>query len=80
MLFRNGERLQFKSDNKYNCDNNATLYFGNIEPRINELNKLKSLEIEALRIWTRKGFVQEDFSKENSVDFIKSINCILTEL
>jgi hypothetical protein len=72
VLFRNGERLELRNDSRYNCKGKFRLAFA----RNNMLEKLKTLEIEAVRIWTADGFVQKDFTEKNSADFIHTINCL----
>lgn len=79
ILFRDGSRLELVNNAKFNCDSNFTLYFGSVFGKKKELEQLRSKEIETMRIWTSKSYVEEDFSLENSKLFMKTMSCLVTK-
>jgi uncharacterized protein (TIGR02145 family) len=79
ILFRDGTRLMLENDKEFNCDGLFELYFGSIyygKKKI--LETLKTKEIETLRIVTNNGYVEQDLTSENSKEFIKSVNCLIS--
>jgi len=34
-------------------------------------------EIETMRVWTQKGYVEKDFSSDQSKQFMKTVDCLL---
>ena len=79
ILFRDGTRLELINNTKFNCDGNFTLYFGGVFGKKKELEQLRTKEIETMRIWTSKSYVEEDFTPENSKAFMKSLDCLATK-
>ncbi len=75
ILFRDGSKLILQNDHKYNCDNKGAVYFGSRWGKKKELQKMLKKEIETMRVYTTDGYVQEDFSKNNSVDFMETLKC-----
>ena len=76
ILFRDGTRLEFINNADHNCDGEFTLYFGGIYGRIKLLEQLKTKEIEIMRIGTTNGNIDEEFTTENSWEFIKALECL----
>jgi hypothetical protein len=77
ILFTDGSRLKLASQNDFNCDQSATLYFGGVFGKIEQLEQLKSKKIETMRVWTyNDGYVQEDFTNENQQEFSYVVNCL----
>lgn len=79
ILFRDGTRLELTNDGKFNCDAKYTLYFGGYFGKKKELELLKTKEIETMRIWTSKSYVEENFTEDQSNELLKSLNCISPE-
>lgn len=79
ILFRDGTRLELTNDGKFNCDAKYTLYFGGYFGKKKELELLKTKEIETMRIWTSKSYVEENFTDDQSNELLKSLNCISSE-
>lgn len=79
VLFRDGTRLELKNDGKFNCDGKFTLYFLNLFDKKQELDMFKTKEIETMRVWTSKGHVEENFSPNQSKEFINIVNCLAKE-
>lgn len=76
ILFRDGSRMELFTDNDFNCEGKATVYFGGIFGRRKQLDELKEKKIATIRIWTRKSYVQQDLTTENSDAFYHTINCL----
>ena len=77
VLFRDGTRLELVNNAKFNCDANFTLYFGGSFGKKKHLEKFRTKEIETMRIWTSKSYVEEDFSPDQSKQFMKTVDCLL---
>jgi uncharacterized protein (TIGR02145 family) len=76
ILFRDGTRLEFINNADYNCDGKFYLFFGGLYGRIKLLEQLMTKEIEIMRIGTTQGSVDMDFTSENSLQFMKSLECL----
>ncbi|WP_242132613.1 hypothetical protein [Aestuariivivens marinum] len=79
ILFRDGSRLELYNDGKFNCDAKMTLYFGGIFGKKKQLNELATKEIETMRVWTSKSYVEKDFTSEQSKRLMKTISCLMAE-
>jgi hypothetical protein len=76
ILFRDGSRLELTNDGKFNCDSNYTQYFGGVFRKTKELEMLKTKEVEIMRIWTSKSFVEETFTSEQSKVLLNTTRCL----
>jgi len=76
ILFRDGTRLELHSDSKFNCEGEFVIYFGGVFGKSEEYDLLSSKEIETLRVWTSKGFVEQDFTPDNSKRLMKTLDCL----
>lgn len=76
ILFRDGSRLQLFNDGKFNCDAKVTLYFGGIFGKKKELTELASKEIETMRVWTSKSYVEKNFTSDQSKQLMQTIKCL----
>lgn len=70
-LFKNGERLKLLNKFSFNCENTAYLSFivpfsEYLQEEKKEFEKLTTLQISTLRVWTSKGYVQVNFDSSNS--------------
>lgn len=79
ILFHDGTRLELVNNAKFNCESNFTLYFGGSFAKKKELELLRTKEIETMRIWTSKSYVEEDFTEENSRAFMRSLDCLVAK-
>tara|TARA_R110002033_G_scaffold170884_1_gene214659 strand:+ start:876 stop:1496 length:621 start_codon:yes stop_codon:yes gene_type:complete len=79
ILFRDGSRLELINDGKFNCDAKMTLYFGGIFGKKKQLEELATKEIETMRVWTSKSYVEKDFSSAQSKQLMKTISCLMAE-
>ena len=79
ILFRDGTRLQLTNDGKFNCDANYTQYFGNVFGKKKELEMFKTKEVETMRVWTTKSYVEEDFTPEQSKQLMNMFICLTME-
>ncbi|MBU2650111.1 MAG: hypothetical protein KKA81_04175 [Bacteroidetes bacterium] len=75
ILFRDGSKLDLQNNNKYNCENKGAMFFGDSWGKKKELQLLMKKEIETMRVYTADGFVQEDFTPENSRDLMETLKC-----
>lgn len=76
VLFRDGTRLELQNDGKFNCDAKFTLYFNGAFGKKKQLEMFKTKEIETMRIWTSKSYVEKDFTKEQSTLLMKTVECL----
>ena len=76
ILYRDGTRSEIFSDNDFNCDARATLYFGGVFGKSKELRDLSSKEIETMRVWTNDSYVEKDFTKEQSMQLKYTMMCL----
>lgn len=76
ILLRNGERLSLKNNLKFNCKNESSIYFGNRFSNMNTFKKLIDFEIETMRVWTSDGYVEEDFTKDQSKLLKQTLSCL----
>lgn len=77
VLFRDGTRLVLSNDADFNCEANYTQYFGGVFGKKKELILFRTKEVETIRVWTSDGYVEEDFSPEQSNQLMKTIDCLL---
>lgn len=77
VLFRDGTRLELVNNGKFNCEGNFTLYFGDVFGKKKEMEMFGTKEIETMRVWTSKGYVEEDFTPENSKAFMLTFHCLM---
>jgi hypothetical protein len=77
ILLRDGSRLKFVNDGKFNCEAKATLYFGGVFGKKSELEDLATKEIETVRVWTEKGYVEMDFNSLQSKEFLQTVSCLI---
>lgn len=76
VLFRDGTRLELINDGKFNCDANYTQYFGGAFGKKKELEMFRTKEIETMRIWTSKSYVEENFTSEQSKELMNVVDCL----
>lgn len=77
VLFRDGTRIELINDGKFNCDAKYTQYFGGVFGKKKELEMFRTKEVETIRIWTSKSYVQEDFTPEQSKQLLHTVDCLL---
>jgi len=52
-----------------------SVFWGVLEKE-KQLEELKTKKIQTMRVWTRDGYVEEDFTKDNQEEFYNVINCL----
>ena len=77
VLFRDGSRLELASQSDFNCDANATLYFGGSFGNRKQRDQLITKKIETMRVWTSDSYVQQDFTEEQSTAFREIFTCLV---
>jgi hypothetical protein len=78
VLFRDGTRLELVNNGEFNCESQFTLYFGGSFGKKKELEMLRTKEVETIRIWTSKNYVEKDFTSEQSKQLMKTVDCLLS--
>ncbi len=77
VLFTDGSRLELVNNGKFNCKSKFTLYFGGSFGKKKEFESFKNKEVEIIRIWTRKSYVEETFTKQQREDLKNTVNCLV---
>ena len=77
ILFRDGTRLELVNNGKFNCKSKFTLYFGGSFGKKKQLEMLRTKEIETMRIWTSKSYVEKNLTSEQSKQLMKTVDCLL---
>ena len=77
ILFTDGTRMELSNVRSFACDNKSTVYFGKVFGHKKELKKLSSVTIAAMRVWTEKGFVHEEFPEDKATKIRDSFNCLM---
>ena len=77
VLFRDGTRLELVNEIGFNCDANFTIYFGSVFGKQEQLEKFSSTEVETMRIWISNNYVEKDFNSDQSIKFMKSVECLM---
>jgi uncharacterized protein DUF3157 len=77
VLFRNGKRMELKNQGDANCNANFFLYFEGSHGQKKELKMFADKEVESFRIWTAKSYVEQDFTPNQSKQFMKTVECLM---
>jgi len=77
ILFRDGTRIELSNKSDFNCDNRLSEYLGGPFKKDSELEILRTKEIETIRVWTSKGFVEENLSVSQSKNIKLTIDCLM---
>lgn len=77
IVFRNYNRLDLINDGDFNCDSQFSLYFGGIAGKEKQLEIFRVSEVKTMRIWTSEGFVDKEFSPEQSKQLMHTVNCLM---
>ena len=64
------------NNGKFNCDGHFTLYFGGIFGNKKELEMFKTKEVETMRVWTSKSYVEQDLEPDTSILLLRSFQCL----
>lgn len=76
VLFKDGTRFELKNDGYFNCKGQYTQYFGGLFGKKSELEMLRTKQIETIRVWTNNGFIEEDLDSEQSLEVLKTFQCL----
>ena len=76
ILFKDDSRIEMQTNNKFNCENSAVIYFLNLFGRQWEYEQLSTKNIKTMRVWTSRGHVEENFSDEKSEQLKNVFRCI----
>jgi hypothetical protein len=80
ILFRDGTRLELSHASKFNCGNDFTVYLGGVWNTTDQLQELRTKEVETLRVWGSSGFVESDFTQYESKKLLKGFQCLYEKL
>lgn len=76
ILLRDGSKHTFKGENSFNCDGYTYFFYGEGWDGEEFSKKLLTTEIEAIRIYTYKGIVHHDLTKNQSLKLLHRFQCI----
>lgn len=79
VLFRDDTKFVVSLDNVFDCKGIFTVFFSELLGKKSELDMLATKEIETIRVWTSKGYVQEDFTVAQSELFLESMKCLINK-
>ncbi len=79
ILFTDGSKLELTTNGDFNCKGEATIYLGGVAGKKKQFEELKTKKIQAIRVWTDDGYVERDFTEDNSNMFYQTINCLTRE-
>ena len=77
ILFTDDSKLLLSNRLKFNCKGNATVYLGGALGQKSELLELISKRIKSMRVVTRDGNIDNDFTFNNQEEFYNQINCLV---
>lgn len=76
VLFRDGTRLELINGGKFNCDGAHTQYFGSALEQKENLEMFRTKEIETIRVWTSRGYREENFTPKQSKELMNVVDCL----
>jgi type 1 fimbria pilin len=76
ILFRDGSRMELVNNGDFNCKASFTQYFGGSFGKKRELQALTTKEVETIRVWTSDGYVEENFSSDQSKTLMHTLGCM----
>jgi len=75
--FRDGTELELINDGEANCDPQFTLYINGVLGKQKEIDFFWTKEVETMRVWTSDGYVEQNFSDQQSYILHKTIDCLI---
>lgn len=76
VLFRDGTRLELINGGKFNCDGAHTQVFGGTLEQKENLEMFRTKEIETIRVWTSRGYREENFTPKQSKELMNVVDCL----
>ena len=77
-LFTDGTRAIVKTDNKFNCKSDATIYFLDIFGKREQYEQIITKDVDIIRVHKSSGYVEEKLSAEQANLFRNTMKCIKT--
>ena len=77
ILFRDGSKIQLTNETAFNCDGKFVVYFLGLYGKKADLEQLRTKEIESIRVYTTKSYVEETLSENQSKQLMKSFDSII---
>ncbi len=66
------------SNGEFNCEGEVVVYFGGVYGKLDALNNLLLKKIKAIRVDTRKSFVERDFTDAQATLLLNQLRCLIT--
>jgi len=79
ILFTDGSRMELASNSDVNCKGNATVYFGGVFGKKKQMDELQAKKIQTMRVWTSRGYVEEDFTTDQSTQIMQAAKCLINQ-
>lgn len=76
ILFTDSTRMELRTHNEFNCDQEAAVYFGAVFGNLEQLHSLETKRIKAIRVWTTKLFVEETLSRKQAAAIAHAFQCM----
>jgi hypothetical protein len=76
ILFTDDSRIELQTNNDFNCENSAVVYFLNVFGRKWEYEQLSTKNIQTMRVWTSRGYVEENFSEAKAEQLKNVFRCV----
>jgi|GEM_PF-3725447 len=76
VLFRDGQRSEMVNMSGFNCDNYSSVHFSLDVLNHPYYQEFATKEIEAIRVWTYKGYVQVDLNSTQSKQVMQLFQCM----
>lgn len=76
ILFTDGTRMEIENDVDFNCDGRHTTYYGGVFGKRAQLDALATKDIEVVRVWTRRGYVEKTLKPEQAAHLRTAFACL----
>lgn len=77
ILFTDGSKTAFTSNNKFNCKGKTTSYFGHVFRKNDIAKELSTKMIKMIRVSTKSDIHSESVNEKNALLFMNIFNCLL---
>ncbi len=80
ILFDDNTRITLITNTKFNCKGDVTTYFKGVFGKEDQLRQLTEKKIQAIRVNSRNGLADQDFSETDAAKFQRSLICLLKSI
>ncbi len=77
LVFTDQTRMTLYGNGKFNCQGKATVYFGSVFGKKNEMTKIATTPIEMIRVHGSRSLHSEKFDTQMGIDFMNAFNCLV---